>query len=130
MRALPDDRRLITLDGRERRGLFDRRGEDRDLRRAGMCLPMRCTKKVSPYENRYNTEVEVDNTVFGISTFLLYFNRATPFVHRTRVGCRRTPCHARAIVRVTARKSVSRVVSRIISCKPVCDVPPFISRQS
>ena len=54
----------------------------------------------------------------------------TLFVHRTRVGCRRTPCHARAIVRVTARESVSRVVSRIISCKPVCDVPPFISRQS
>ncbi len=36
VRLTPDDRRLRTLDERER-GLFDRRGEDRDLRRAGMC---------------------------------------------------------------------------------------------
>ena len=34
-RVLPDDLRLRTLDGRDRRGLFDRR--EGDLRRGGMC---------------------------------------------------------------------------------------------
>lgn len=49
VRAFPDDLRLSTRRGLLDR-LFDRRGDrrgDRDLRRAGMCLPMRCTKKNS-----------------------------------------------------------------------------------